>query len=100
MISWDKARLPQMGTQTRVFASPEWDLKFRKIRPQNLKPAFRMMFSDIKATYRSRGWLTEKQAQAINVCWEVHNQKERSRRGVSGRSFGGLPGVVYEPGVF
>ena len=100
MINWKDAKKPNTPTQRRVFASHEWDAKFRKINTKNLKPAFRTMFVSIQAQYRSRGWLTIKQARAVNVCWEIHNNKESQLRGLSTSSFRGLPGVVYEPEIF
>jgi hypothetical protein len=100
MKSWDKTKLNVTNTQRRVYASEDWDKKFRKIRPQNLNPKFRELFANIKTKYKTDGWLTPKQANAIDVCWKVHSQKEDRRLNMSSRNFGGLSRVVHEPGVY
>lgn len=82
--------------QTRIFANTERDRIFSKTKLENLKPQFREMLSSIKNHCERKGYMTEKQANAARVCWNVHNDKEANRRGVFSRSFRSMPRLVNE----
>lgn len=76
----------------------EWDMIFKFTDPNNLKPEYRELFTNIKKHYQNKGFLTPRQANAARISWKVHNIKEAGKRGkgVSGASFRGLPRMVNE----
>ena len=98
MIEWHKARYPKppYDDGKKIFANPEWDRIFRQIKPQDIRPEFRPIFFSIKSQYETRGYMTEKQANWVSVCWKFQQGGRSQGRGVSRKTFRGLPRCVGE----
>lgn len=66
----------------------------------NIKEPHRERFLSIKEQYREGKQITPAQVNAVRICWEIAGEaEEQSRnkgRGVSAKSFRGLPRGVYE----
>lgn len=75
----------------RINRCPQWDEFFDNTKIADVKPPYLERFKEIKAYYFEYGYISPRQAETVQ--WAI---KKKRPRGVSPRSFRGLPRTVNE----
>ncbi len=75
----------------RIMKCEKWDRFFFTTKLSQIKPTYRDIFKGIRAQYMTFGYMSPKQAETA-----IYALKKNQPKGVSARSFRGLPRMVYE----
>jgi hypothetical protein len=79
------------GNETRVGRCPELDAFFNNTKTTDVKPSYKDLFFGIKDFYFKMEYISNSQANSAKMCIRKHHS-----RGISARSFRGIPRTVYD----
>lgn len=103
MKSWTEASAkPPYQTPPKTDNALYYDLEryLFETDPKLIKEPYREMFLSIKTQYLEGKPISPKQVKAVRTCWRIAEDAEDEHRnqgrGISAKSFRGLPRVVNE----